>query len=218
MKKAVIIEDQTAIREMISTVVKTNPNFEVVAEIGDGQEAYNRCLEIQPDFIILDVMLPSLNGTEVLRRLTKKLPQTRFLVFSGYQNVTLVNEVLQAGAHGFVEKSAPLSELKKGIEAIAADKTYFGPEIAELLRVSVLKPQPNNKTGIECLSKREREVLQLIAESHSTKDIADKLDISKKTAENHRSNVMKKLGLHNVAGLTRYAIRNGLIDSNFQPQ
>ena len=120
MKKVVIIEDQTAVREMIAQIVKQDPTLEVVAETGDGQAAYNLSLDIKPDFVILDVMLPGLNGAEVLRRFSKHLKSTRVLVFSGYQNPSLVRELLQAGAHGFVEKSASLSELKKGIEIVAA--------------------------------------------------------------------------------------------------
>jgi len=213
MKRVIIIEDQTAVREMIAHVVSSDSTFEVIAETGDGQSALTLCLETRPDFVILDVMLPGLNGAEVLRRFSKHLSDTRVLVFSGYQNPALVRELLQAGAHGFVEKAAPLSELKKGIEIVANGGSYFGPEVAQMLREAVLHPQSNNKKGMEVLTAREREVLQLIAESYSTKEVARKLNISVKTAENHRTNLMKKLDLHDVASLTRYAIQNGIIDT-----
>lgn len=213
MKRVIIIEDQTAVREMIAHVVSSDPSFEVTAETGDGQSALTLCLETKPDFVILDVMLPGLNGAEVLRRFSKHLSNTRVLVFSGYQNPALVRELLQAGAHGFVEKSAPLSELKKGIEIVANGGSYFGPEVAQMLREAVLNPQSSNKKGMEVLTAREREVLQLIAESYSTKEVARKLNISVKTAENHRTNLMKKLDLHDVASLTRYAIQHGIIDT-----
>ena len=214
MKKVVIIEDQTAVREMIAQIVRSDPSFEVVAETGDGQTAYNTSLELKPDFVILDIMLPGLNGAEVLRRFSKHLKNTRVLVFSGYQNPSLVKELLQAGAHGFVEKSAPLSELKKGIEIVANGGSYFGPEVAQMLREAVLNPHASDKQGVDILTAREREILQLIAESYSTKEVAQKLSISVKTAENHRTNLMKKLDLHDVASLTRYAIQHGLIDSS----
>ena len=107
----VIIEDQTAVRELIATVVREEPGFEVIGESGDGHEAYELCMKLEPDFVILDIMLPGMNGAEVLRRFSKHLRSTRVLVFSGYQNPALVRELLQAGAHGFVEKSASLSEL-----------------------------------------------------------------------------------------------------------
>ncbi len=213
MNSVVIIEDQTAVREMVAQIVQSEPGFEVVAETGDGQVAYNLCMELKPDFIILDIMLPGLNGAEVLRRLTKHLKNTRVLVFSGFQNPALVRDLLQAGAHGFVEKSAPLSELKKGIQVVANGGSYFGPEVAQFLREAVANPSPNKAPSIDILTAREREILQLIAESNSTKEVAAKLNISVKTAENHRTNLMKKLDRHDVASLTRYAIEQGLIES-----
>ena len=120
MKKVVVIEDQTAVREMLSHVVRTKPGFEVVAESGDGHEAYKICIEHKPDLVILDIMLPGLNGAEVLRRFSKLLKNTRVLVFSGYVNHALVSELIKAGAHGYVEKSASLSEVREGIETVAA--------------------------------------------------------------------------------------------------
>ncbi len=216
IKRVVIIEDQTAVREMIAEIISSQPDFDVVAESGDGQAAYNLCIELKPDFVILDVMLPGLNGTEVLRRFSKSLKKTRVLVFSGYQNTSLIRELLQAGAHGFVEKSAPLSELKNGIQAVANGGSYFGPDVARHLREAVANPSSQNPV-LELLTTREREILQLIAESHSTKEVASKLNISVKTAENHRTNLMKKLDLHDVAGLTRFAIEQGLIDTPGRP-
>lgn len=211
MKTAAVIEDQTAIREMISQILLAQGDFEIILESGDGQEGCTKCLELEPDFVILDVMLPGLNGTEVLRRFSKKLSKTRVLIFSGYQNPALVRELLQAGAHGFVEKSAPLSELKKGIDIVSSGGSYFGPEVALLLRDAMANPKKPG-SGLAHLTNRERQILQLIAESHSTKEIAKKLEISVKTAENHRTNLMRKLDLHNVASLTRYAINNGLVE------
>lgn len=210
MKTVAIIEDQTAIREMVSQAVLDPSEFEVILGTGDGQEGCDQSLELKPDFVILDVMLPKLNGTEILRRFAKELPETRVLIFSGYQSPGLIRELLQAGAHGFVEKSAPLTELKKGIEIVSSGGSYFGPEVALLLRDAMADPKSSD-FGVNILTKREREILQLIAESNSTREIADKLAISVKTAENHRTNLMRKLDLHDVASLTRYAINNGLI-------
>lgn len=198
---------------MVAEIVNTDPTLEVIAETGDGQNALTICMDTKPDFVILDIMLPGLNGAEVLRRFSKQLKNTRVLVFSGYQNPHLVRELLQAGAHGFVEKAAPLSELKKGIDIVANGGSYFGPEVAQLLREAVVNPRSSTRPGIEILTAREREVLQLIAESYNTKEVAQKLNISVKTAENHRTNLMKKLDLHDVAGLTRYAIQQGIIES-----
>lgn len=210
MKRIGIIEDQTAIREMITQAVLDPNEFEVIFGTGDGLEGYEKCMELKPDFVILDVMLPKLNGTDILRRFSKELPETRVLIFSGYQSPGLVRELLQAGAHGFVEKSAPLTELRKGVEIVSSGGSYFGPEVALLLRDAMADPKSGD-SGISILTKREREILQLIAESNSTREIAEKLEISVKTAENHRTNLMRKLDLHDVASLTRYAINKGLI-------
>jgi DNA-binding NarL/FixJ family response regulator len=210
MKRVVLVEDQVAVRELLATVLRTDDQFEIVAECGDGQTACNVCLELKPDLVILDVMLPGLNGVDVLRRFSRHLKNTRVLVFSGFQNPTLVRELLQAGAHGFVEKTARLAELRKGIQTVADGGTYFGPYIANLLRESVVNPRQSNLDELGSLTAREREILQLIAESYSTKEIAAKLQVSVKTAENHRTNLMKKLNLHDVASLTRFAIEHGL--------
>lgn len=210
MKTVGIIEDQTAIREMISQAILDPDEYKLIFDTGDGQEGYDKCMELKPDFVILDVMLPKLNGTDALRRFSKELPDTRVLIFSGYQSPDLIRELLQAGAHGFVEKSAPLSELRKGIEIVSGGGSYFGPEVASLVRDAMAEPATND-SGTSILTKREREILQLIAESNSTREIAEKLGISVKTAENHRTNLMRKLDLHDVASLTRYAINKGLI-------
>lgn len=210
MKRLVIIEDQTAIREMLAEILRMDPYFKLVGESGDGQSAYQLCLEVKPDVIVLDAKLPGLNGVDLLRRLNKVLTNLRVLVFSGHENPVLVREMLEAGAHGFVEKTAGLFEFKKGLETVANGGTYFGPAVAALLRNVVANPSAS--TSSDFLTDREREILQLVAESYSTKEIAAKLNISVKTVDNHRTNLMRKLNLHDVASLTRYALEIGLIE------
>ena len=210
MKTVGIIEDQTAIREMISQVVLDPDEFEVIFSTGDGQEGYDKCIELKPDFVVLDVMLPKLSGTDILRLFANKLPETRILVFTGYESPELIRELLQAGAHGFVEKSAPLAELKKGVEIVSSGGSYFSPEILLLLRDAMGDPKRGG-SATSLLTKRERQILQLIAQSNSTREIADKLDVSAKTIENHRTNLMRKLDLHDIASLTRYAISRGIV-------
>jgi DNA-binding NarL/FixJ family response regulator len=210
MKRLVIIEDQTAIREMLVEILRLDPNYQLVGEAGDGQAAVQLCLDTNPDLCVLDAKLPGLNGVDILRRIGKKLPQMRVLVFSGHENPVLVREMLEAGAHGFVEKTAGLFEFKKGLETVANGGTYFGPAVAALLRNVVANPATSNAPDF--LTVREREILQLVAESHSTKEIAAKLGISVKTVDNHRTNLMRKLNLHDVASLTRYALEVGLIE------
>jgi len=174
-------------------------------------------MESKPDFIILDIMLPGLNGAEILRRLMRNLPKVHVLVFSGYQDAVLLRELVEAGAHGFIGKTAPLSELQKGLEIVATGGTYFSPEVAEILRQSMFNPAFSGTPPLQRLTAREREILQLIAESNSTKEIARILDISVKTAENHRTNLMRKLDLHDVASLTRFAIEFRIIEPPTRP-
>ncbi|HNC23847.1 MAG TPA: response regulator transcription factor [Opitutaceae bacterium] len=210
MKRLIIVEDQAAVREMLAEILRLDPNYQLIGESGDGQSAVNLCLEAKPDLLILDAKLPGLNGVDVLRRVAKKLPNMRVLVFSGYENPVLVREMLEAGAHGFVEKTAGLVEFKKGLETVANGGTYFGPAVAALLRDVVANPDASSASDF--LTDREREILQLVAESHSTREIAAKLGISVKTVDNHRTNLMRKLNLHDVASLTRYALEVGLIE------
>ena len=214
MKRLVIIEDQTAIREMLVEILRLDPNYQLVGESGDGQSAVSLCLEVKPDLLVLDAKLPGLNGVDILRRISKKLSEMRVLVFSGYENPILVREMLEAGAHGFVEKTAGLFEFKKGLETVANGGTYFGPAVAALLRDVVANPDASSASDF--LTDREREILQLVAESHSTREIAAKLGISIKTVDNHRTNLMRKLNLHDVASLTRYSLEIGLIDHRVQ--
>jgi DNA-binding NarL/FixJ family response regulator len=210
MKRLVIIEDQTAVREMLVEILRVDSNYQLVGESGDGQNALSLCLEVKPDLLVLDAKLPGLNGVDILRRISKKLPNMRVMIFSGHENPVLVREMLEAGAHGFVEKTAGLIEFKKGLETVASGGTYFGPAVAALLRDVVANP--NASSASDFLTDREREILQLVAESHSTREIAAKLGISIKTVDNHRTNLMRKLNLHDVASLTRYALEVGLIE------
>jgi len=212
MKRVVIVEDQTAIREMLAEVLRHDPNFEIVGQAGDGQVAYQLILDAKPDVLVLDARLPVLNGLELLRRVTKQVRNLRILIFSGHENPVLIREMLEAGAHGFVEKTAGLIELKKGLETVANGGTYFGPAVSGLLRNVVANPSVTTTTK-DFLTPREREILQLVAESYSTKEIAQKLNISVKTVDNHRTNLMRKLDLHNVASITRYAMQIGLIEN-----
>lgn len=213
MLKAMIVEDQTAVRQMIAQVVQATGMFSDILECGDGQQALRVCVDDDPDFIVLDLMLPELNGIEVLRRVRRVLPNVKVLVFSGYQDILTLRDLVQAGANGFIAKSAPLSELQKGIMDVAKGGTYFSPEVARTLRDAMATTPGAIEPALQRLTAREREILQLIAESNSTKDIALKLSISVKTAENHRTNLMKKLDLHDVASLTRFAIEQGLIEA-----
>ncbi|MFW5883095.1 MAG: LuxR C-terminal-related transcriptional regulator, partial [Verrucomicrobiota bacterium] len=167
------------------------------------------CVKHEPDFVILDVMLPELNGVEVLSRLKRDIPNAHILVFSGVTSKAVIKRVLRAGVSGYIEKDAGIDELENAIRRVAEGQSYFGPRIVEAMQEIMMNGGEDG--GIECLTSREREILQLIAESCSNKEIAAKLCISARTADTHRTNIMRKLNIHDVAGLTRYALSNGLI-------
>lgn len=195
---------------MLAEILRAEPTYAIVGECGDGLQACELCLKLKPDLLVLDARLPSLSGIDFLRRVAKRLKDTRVLVFSGFESPTLVREMLENGAHGFIEKTAGLGELRKGLATIANGGTYFGPAVAALLRQVVAGS--DSKSGLETLTGREREILKLVAESNSTKKIAQRLGISVKTVDNHRTNLMRKADLHDVASLTRFALEMGLLD------
>jgi len=210
MKRLYLVEDQTTVREMLADILARN-GYDVVGQCGNGQEALKDILELEPDVIIVDAKLPGLNGLELVRRLQRQLENARFLVFSAFENPVLVKDMLEAGAHGFIEKTASLSEFVNGLNIVANGGTFFGPNIAELIRTVVANPHSVQRSR-DFLTEREREVLQLLSEGLTSRQIADRLCIATSTVETHRRNLMRKLDLHNVAGITRYAMQNGLIE------
>ena len=210
MKKVIVIEDQTIMRDLICQLVEGYENMEIIAQSGDGAEGYELCLEHMPDLVILDIMLPNLNGSEVLRRLKAKNPKINILVFSAASSNSMVNRLLKSGVTGYIEKDAGLAELEKAIDLVSDGRSYFSPRVVDAMRELMLSGGQDD--SLESLTTREREIVQLIAESYSNKEIAAKLGMSVRTADTHRTNIMKKLDLHDVAALTRWAIANKLVD------
>ena len=210
MQRLVLIEDQTAIREMLAEILRQDKNFELVGESGDGQAAYQLCLDVKPDIAVLDAKLPGLNGVDLLRRLGKKLPDLRVLAFSGYENPVLVREMIEAGAHGFVEKTAGLIEFKKGLEIVAAGGTYFGPAVAAMLRDVVA--HPGSSDSPDFLTDREREILKLLADGMSNGDVAEKLFISQETVKSHVRHILTKLEADTRTHAVAIALREAIID------
>jgi DNA-binding NarL/FixJ family response regulator len=212
MKTVVIVEDQTAVREMIGQVVDSDPTLSVIAQTGDGNEAYEICLKQKPDLVILDLMLVGMSGAELMKKFSKQLPNSRVLVFSGYQTPVLVRELMQAGAHGYVEKTAALVELKKAIQTVAAGGNYFGPEVTKIVHQTLVNPVAAPAKSLESLTTREKEILTMVTLGHTNKEMSAKLNVSVKTVENHRANLMRKLDIHNAAGLARFAVEKGLVE------
>lgn len=209
MQKVYIIEDEVLLRDLIIDLLKTHRDLEIVGSSGDGRQGYEDCIKLKPHMVILDVRLPSLNGIEVAQRLKNDFPWVKILVFSGMFNLGIIKRVLMTKVNGIIEKAAGLTEMEKAINAVAAGQSYYGPTIVEKMPELLLSN--DSEQGLDALTPREREILQLIAEGHTTKEIADKLGISARTADVHRTHIMQKLDVHNVAGLTRIAVSYGLV-------
>jgi len=209
MQKVYIIEDEVLLRDLIIDLMKSNKDLEIIGSSGDGREGYEGCMKLKPHMVILDVRLPSLNGIEVAQRLKNEFPWLKILVFSGAFNLGIIKRVLMTKVNGIIEKSAGLAEMEKAIKAVAAGQSYYGPTIVN--KMPELLMSTDSDQSLESLTPREREILQLIAEGHTTKEIADKLGISARTADVHRTHIMQKLDVHNVAGLTRIAVSYGLV-------
>jgi len=205
-KRIVIVDDHVSIRDMLIWILMRDTGYEVIGEAGSGIEAMKVCGACRPDLLILDLVLPCISGTEVLRRVRKELPRTRILIFSGACNPSLIKEALRERPHGYVEKLEGLIILKEAISTIAGGGSYFGAVASNLLSKS--EERNPAQTG---LSPREREILQMIAEGRSSKQISGLLDVALKTVENHRANLMAKLDMHDVASLTRYAVGRGMV-------
>ncbi len=204
--RVILVDDHTAIRQLLSMALARSGDYQVIGEADTGLKAVALCNRVKPEVMVLDLMLPELSGLEVLRRVQAECPKTRVLVFSAACNETLLLDVLRAQPAGFVTKGDSLKTFREALDAVRMGANYFAPHAARHLFDSRQERLENGE-----LSPRERQILQRIAESRSSKEIATELGISLKTVENHRAHVMEKLRLHDVAGLTRYAVRNGLI-------
>jgi DNA-binding NarL/FixJ family response regulator len=209
MKRVIIIEDETILRELLSQVINELPLCSLAGAYGDGLEGWKAVQKLKPDLVLVDVKIPSLNGLEIVRLIRGHLPKCSVLLLSGYFTTGMVRQALKAGTNGIIEKNTGLAEMEKALRAVLDGGTYLDPGISGMVRK--LMQDPGVHDSIENLSERERQVLQLIAEGNSTKEIASKLGISVKTADTHRTNLMTKLDLHGIAELTRYAIENDLI-------
>ena len=205
-KRIVIVDDHASVRDMLACILRREPDYEVVGEAGTGMKALEVCEDQRPDLMILDLVLPELSGTEVMRRLGPGNPLLRVLVYSGTFNHALVIEALRCKPHGFVEKSDTLDTLRQAISTVASGGSYFTQYAAGFFKSAHAAPCE------ECdLTAREREILQLVAEGQSNKDISRRLGVANKTVENHRAHLMGKLHIHDIASLTRYAVRHGII-------
>ena len=210
--RVLIADDHTMVRESLVSVLQADGDVQVVAQAADGIEALEKALQTRPDVVVADLSMPRLSGIEVVRRLREALPATRVLVLTMHQEDEYVLQAVRAGASGYLVKDSAASELLAAVRSLHAGRGYFGPQAARTLAEQLQHPERTLDDPYGRLTPREREVFHLIAEGMTTKEIARRLDISVKTAENHRGRVLDKLGMRNTAELVRYALRKGLLD------
>ena len=209
-----IADDHEVVRKGLCALLQVEQGWEVCGEAADGREAAEKIRELKPDVSILDIGMPGLNGLEATRQILKDNPRARVLILTFHDSDQVVRDVLNAGARGFLLKSDAARDLVVAIEALRRDKTYFTSKVAAMVLEGYLKggtKAPAVAVGRDRLTPREREVVQLLAEGKSTKEVAVALGLSAKTAETHRSNIMRKLQLHSVSDLVLYAVRNNIV-------
>ena len=212
--RILLADDHTLVRAGMRALLNELPDMEVIAESGDGREALRLIGEKKPDLALIDISMPGLNGLELAARAGKDYPSTRIVILSMHVDDEFVRRALVAGAAGYVLKNADRAELEMALRAVARGDTWLSPAVSRRVVEAYARGGDAPSEGpFEMLTPRQREVLQLIAEGLTTKEIASRLDLSMKTVETHRTELMQRLGIHGVAGLVRYAIRAGIVGS-----
>ncbi len=213
--RILIADDHDVVRQGLRALLEAQPGWEICGEAATGRETVEKTRKLKPDIVLLDIIMPELNGLEVLRRIRKATPETQVLVLTMHESEDLIGQALKAGARGFMLKSDAGRDLVTAIDALSRRKPFFTSKVAQMVLEGYLEgtaPGAAEEAPRSRLSAREREVVQLLAEGRTNKEIAARLEISTKTVETHRSSIMRKLNLHSVVELTRYAIRNKIIE------
>ena len=218
MLRIVIADDHEVARRGIRSLLEGHPGWEVCGEARDGREAVELATRTKPDLVLLDIGMPNLNGLEAARQILSTTPNVAILILTMHDSDNVIREVLRAGARGFLLKSDAGRDLVAAVDALQSQKTFFTPRVSQMVLEGFLNREKQRSeieyepdASGEVLTAREREVIQLLAEGRTSKEVAVTLNLSVKTAETHRTNLMRKLGLHSVADLTRYAVRNGIV-------
>src|SRR5438128_1363509 len=214
--RVLLADDHTVVRQGLRALLQTERDIEIVGEAGTGRQAVRLAKTLKPDVVVMDIAMPQLNGLEASRQISKHVPSSRVLILTSYSDDEYVQRLTEAGAVGYVLKQAAVTDLVRAIREAQKGNAFFSPAISKRLiaycRETMVGGVPAKKpTGL--LTSREAEVLQLIAEGKVNKEIAAELGISIKTVEKHRQKLMNRLGIHDVAGLTRYAISKGIIET-----
>jgi DNA-binding NarL/FixJ family response regulator len=211
--RILVADDHEVVRKGLLAMLQQQPEWQVCGEASDGREAVTKAAELNPDVIVLDIGMPTLNGLEATRQILKTNPRTKILILTLHDSDQLVQDVLDAGARGFLLKSDAARDLVAAVEALRREKTYFTSKVASMVLEGYLKRVTNATVAPvrNRLTPREREIVQLLAEGKSTKEVAVALNLSVKTAETHRANIMRKLQFHSVSDLVLYAVRNNIV-------
>ncbi len=210
--RVLVVDDHTVVRDGICALLALAGDIEVVGEAANGNEALKMVKELEPDVVLMDISMPIMDGLEATRRICKEFSRTRVLVLTQYDDKEYVFPVIEAGASGFISKVAASSELASGIRSVYHGDSYLSPSVARLLVEDYQHGDGRvSHDPYEQLTNRERDVFKLVAEGHTTQEIADMLVVSPKTVEGHRANLMAKLGIHNRIELVKYALRKGII-------
>lgn len=209
--RILLCDDHLLIRASLKSLIGEFPGIDVIGEAGDGREALEHVARLRPNVVVMDIAMPGLNGLEATRRLVKEHPQVRVVMLSMHADESHVLQALRAGASGYVLKGSAPRELEMAIEAVARGEIFLSPAISKHVIDVYLNRAEGQTNSLDLLTPRQREILQLIAEGKSSKQIAQMLDASVKTIESHRASLMERLDIHDVAGLVRYAIRHGLV-------
>ena len=212
--RILLADDHALVRAGLRSIVASFPDVEIVGETGDGKEAVRLSEQLQPDVVLMDVSMPGLNGLEATRRITRQHSRPRVVMLSMHADKEYVHQALAAGAAGYLLKNADPAELEMALRAVGRGEVWLSPAISRTVTVALIRGEETAGGGAaqtQSLTPRQREVIQLIAEGHSTKGIARLLQLSVKTVETHRAQIMNRLGIHDVAGLVRYAIRTGIV-------
>ena len=209
--KVLLADDHQMMRDGLRAIIEQVANVEIIGEAADGREAVILSGQLGPDIIVMDISMPGLNGIEATRRITTEYPDVKVIALSMHSDKRYALEMLDAGASGYVLKGAASEELVRALEAVTDGKSFLSPEITGIVMGNYVRRNlPGGRSPTTSLGPREREVLQLLSEGKTSTLIADSLHISSKTVDTHRRNIMHKLDIHSIAGLTRYAIREGL--------
>ncbi len=209
--RILLADDHALVRAGLRSLLESLPEVEVVAEAGDGREALRLAATHHPHIALLDIAMPELNGLEAAALLAKEAPDTRVIILSMHTSEEYVVRALRAGVAGYLLKDSGLAELELAVKAVARGETYLSPPMSKHVVADYVRRIGGEESLLEQLTPRQREVLQLIAEGRTTKEIAQKLNLSVKTVETHRAQLMERLDIHDLAGLVRYAIRAGLV-------